>query len=76
MKKFFIVALLFAFVLNLPAKPGNIALKPEEARWEVTKEYARLYGDSTPTGSSRIILGVEDRGGMGGIWQPVLLAVE
>ena len=38
-------------------KPVGAALKPEEARWEVTKTYTRLYGDSTPTGSSRILLG-------------------
>ena len=31
-------------------------MKPEEARWEVTKDFARLYGDSTPVGSSEIKL--------------------
>ena len=34
--------------------PDGVKLKPEEARWEVTKDHARLYGDSTPTGTSRI----------------------
>ena len=29
---------------------------PEEARWEVTKEATRLYGDSTPTGKNWVQL--------------------
>ena len=36
--------------------PAGVTLKPEEARWEVTKDFARLYGDSTPVGSSEIKL--------------------
>ena len=52
-------------ILNKPAAgkyqflfgtPKGVALKPEEARWEVTSKYTRLYGDSTPTGSPRILL--------------------
>jgi len=34
--------------------PEGVTLKPEEARWEVTDRYTRLYGDSTLTGSPRI----------------------
>ena len=36
--------------------PEGVSLKPEEARWEVTKEYTRLYGDSTRIGTPRIQL--------------------
>jgi hypothetical protein len=35
--------------------PAGVRLKPEEARWEVTKDHTRLYGDSTLTGTSRIL---------------------
>ncbi len=34
----------------------RVSLKPEEARWEVTAKYTRLYGDSAPTGSPKIQL--------------------
>ena len=34
--------------------PKGVSLKPEEARWEVTGEYTRLYGDSTLIGTPRI----------------------
>ena len=34
--------------------PEGVTLKPEEARWEVTDRYTRLYGDSTLVGSPRI----------------------
>ena len=37
-------------------KPRGVTLKPEEARWEVTKNAARFYGDSTPAGSSGVVL--------------------
>lgn len=37
-------------------RPEGVSLKPEEARWAVTEEYTRLYGDSTPTGSSKILI--------------------
>ena len=43
----------YPFIFGTPA---NLVLKPEEARWEVTKEYARLYGDSEPAGTTRIQL--------------------
>lgn len=36
--------------------PEGATLKPEEACWEVTGEYTRLYGDSTPTGDTKIRL--------------------
>ena len=32
--------------------PAGVTLKPEEARWEVAEDCSRLYGDSTPVGSS------------------------
>ena len=35
--------------------PKGVSLKPEEACWEVTGKYTRLYGDSTPTGSPKIL---------------------
>ncbi|MBR4666481.1 MAG: DUF4838 domain-containing protein, partial [Lentisphaeria bacterium] len=48
-------------------QPKGISLKPEEARWEVTKDHARLYGDSTPVGSPEINLpkqlGTDNRSG-------------
>jgi len=37
--------------------PEGVVLKPEEARWEVTGECTRLYGDSTYTGKTSIRLG-------------------
>ena len=36
--------------------PKGVSLNPEEARWEVTGEYTRLYGDSTLTGSPKVEL--------------------
>ena len=36
--------------------PAGVSLKPEEARWEVTEKYTRLYGDSAPTGSTHVQL--------------------
>ena len=52
-------------IVNRPAEgkypfifgtPKGVSLKPEEARWEVTAKYTRLYGDSAPTGSPKIQL--------------------
>ena len=42
----------------LMGTPADTKLKPEEAVWEVTSKYTRLYGDSTPVGSSKINLNV------------------
>jgi len=44
----------YPFFMGKPA--GAPPLKPEESRWEVTKDFARLYGDSTSLGTSRIFL--------------------
>ena len=43
----------YPFIFGTPA---GVKLKPEEARWEVTKDHVRLYGDSTPVGSPEINL--------------------
>jgi len=43
----------YPFIFGTPA---GVKLQPEEARWEVTKEAARLYGDSTYTGKNWIQL--------------------
>ena len=38
----------------LMGKPAGVKLAAEEARWEISKECTRLYGDSTPVGSPQI----------------------
>ena len=38
----------------LMGKPAGVKLAAEEARWEISKECTRLYGDSTPIGSPQI----------------------
>ena len=43
----------YPFIFGTPA---GVKLQPEEARWEVTKDFTRLYGDSTYTGKSWIQL--------------------
>ena len=43
----------FPFIFGTPS---GVKLQPEEARWEVTGEAVRLYGDSTYTGTNRIQL--------------------
>ena len=44
----------YPFFMGKPA--GAPPLKPEESRWEVTKDFARLYGDSTYLGTPKIVL--------------------
>ena len=53
--------------------PAGVTLKPEEARWEVTKDFARLYGDSTPVGNSglpldRILLPASKSGDLSAVY--------
>ncbi|MBR2872958.1 MAG: DUF4838 domain-containing protein [Lentisphaeria bacterium] len=41
----------YAFLMGTPA---GVKLAPEEARWEVTPTYTRIYGDSSPVGSPKL----------------------
>lgn len=43
----------YPFIFGTPA---GVKLQPEEARWEVTKEATRLYGDSVYTGAKWVQL--------------------
>ena len=43
----------YGFLMGTPA---NVKLKPEEAVWEVGEKETRLYGDSTPTETNKILL--------------------
>ena len=40
----------------LMGTPQGVTLKPEEAVWEITPKYTRLYGDSTPSKNNRFSL--------------------
>ena len=51
----------------LMGTPAGVKLAPEEARWEITPQYTRIYGDSSPVGSPKISkewsLGIQMRSG-------------
>lgn len=42
--------------LFLMGKPAGVKLQPEEAVWEITPRYTRLYGDSSPAKNKKIVL--------------------